>query len=199
MNQRKCRMFSVLNEEQPASWPHLPLRPLPAVRLAWDVSIKIAERNCLETLPYINRSVLKKRVACIGTVQNKGDWAQPNKHFAKQKWHLYRQKPCLPQLCVILLWGKVWKIYLPQGCTTEMVCSIPYFGCSVQWIRIESRYCRKSRTSLHQKQSPKEQLLNLLIDAQLNLTESKSTGYARWAKRQFTKHNVCQWFIIVKR
>ena len=106
---------------------------------------------------------------------------------------------CLPQLCVILLWGKVWKIYLPQGCTTEMVCSIPYFGCSVQWIRIESRYCRKSRTSLHQKQSPKEQLLNLLIDAQLNLTESKSTGYARWAKRQFTKHNVCQWFIIVKR
>ena len=96
MNQRKCRMFSVLNEEQPASWPHLPLRPLLAVRLAWDVSIKIAERNCLETLPYINRSVLKKRAACIGTVQNEGDWAQPNKHFAKQKWHLYRQKPCLP-------------------------------------------------------------------------------------------------------
>ena len=98
MNQRKCRIFSVLNEEQPASWPHLPLRPLPAVRLAWNVSIKIAERNCLETLPYINRSVLKKRAACIGTVQNEGDWAQPNKHFAKQKWHLYRQKPCLPVL-----------------------------------------------------------------------------------------------------
>ena len=96
MNQRKCRMFSVLNEEQPASWPHLPLRPLLAVRLAWDVSIKIAERNCLEALPYINRSVLKKRAACIGTVQNEGDWAQPNKHFATQKWRLYRQKPCLP-------------------------------------------------------------------------------------------------------
>ena len=99
MNQRKCRMFSVLNEEQPASWPHLPLRPLPAVRLAWNVSIKIAERNCLETLPYINRSVLKKRAACIGTVQNEGDWAQPNKHFATQKWRLYRQKPCLPVQC----------------------------------------------------------------------------------------------------
>jgi len=41
---------------------------------------------------------LKKRAACIGTVQNEGDWAQPNKHFAKQKWHLYRQKPCLLQL-----------------------------------------------------------------------------------------------------
>ena len=98
MNQRKCRMFSVLNEEQPASWPHLPLRPLLAVRLAWDVSIKIAERNCLETLPYINRSVLKKRAACIGTVQNEGDWAQPNKHFAKQKWRLYRQTPCLQKV-----------------------------------------------------------------------------------------------------
>ena len=33
---------------------------------------------------YINRSVLKKRAACIGTVQNEGDWAQPNKHFATQ-------------------------------------------------------------------------------------------------------------------
>lgn len=43
----------------------------------------------------INRSVLKKRAACIGTVQNEGDWAQPNKHFATQKWRLYRQKPCL--------------------------------------------------------------------------------------------------------
>ena len=95
MNQRKCRMFSVLNEEQPASWPHLPLRPLLAVRLAWDVSIKIAERNCLETLPYINRSVLKKRAACIGTMQNEGDWAQPNKHFATQKVFLYRRKHCL--------------------------------------------------------------------------------------------------------
>jgi len=42
-----------------------------------------------------HRRVLKKRAACIGTVQNEGDWAQPNKHFAKQKWHLYRQKPCL--------------------------------------------------------------------------------------------------------
>ena len=84
MNQRKCRMFSVLNEEQPALWPHLPLRPLLAVRLVWDVSIKIAECKCLEALPYINRSVLKKRVACIGTVQNEGDWAQPNKHFATQ-------------------------------------------------------------------------------------------------------------------
>ena len=45
-----------------------------------------------------HRSVLKKRAACIGTVQNEGDWAQPNKHFAKQKWHLYRQKPCLRKL-----------------------------------------------------------------------------------------------------
>ena len=26
-------------------------------------------------------------------------WAQPNKHFATQKWRLYRQKPCLLQLC----------------------------------------------------------------------------------------------------
>lgn len=34
--------------------------------------------------PNIYRSVLKKRAACIGTVQNEGDWAQPNKHFAKQ-------------------------------------------------------------------------------------------------------------------
>ena len=45
--------------------------------------------------PNIYRSVLKKRAACIGTVQNEGDWAQPNKHFATQKWRLYRQKPCL--------------------------------------------------------------------------------------------------------
>ena len=44
------------------------------------------------------KGVWNKRAACIGTVQNEGDWAQPNKHFAKQKWHLYRQKPCLPVL-----------------------------------------------------------------------------------------------------
>ena len=114
MNQRKCRMFSVLNEEQPASWPHLPLRPLLAVRLAWDVSIKIAERNCLETLPYINRSVLKKRAACIGTVQNEGDWAQPNKHFATQKWRLYRQKPCLLQWCWFWEVHSQWAIQMPK-------------------------------------------------------------------------------------
>ena len=46
--------------------------------------MKIGNRDCLETLPYINRSVLKKRAACIGTMQNEGDWAQPNKHFATQ-------------------------------------------------------------------------------------------------------------------
>ena len=109
MNQRKCRMFSVLNEEQPASWPHLPLRSLLAVRLAWDVSIKIAERNCLETLPYINRSVLKKRVACIGTVQSERVWGVPNKHFAAQNRHLYRRMHCLPQQCVPFGSQSEWK------------------------------------------------------------------------------------------
>jgi two-component system, OmpR family, response regulator len=38
-----------------------------------------------------------------GPVQNEGDWAQPNKHFATQKWRLYRQKPCLPQQCVLFV------------------------------------------------------------------------------------------------
>ena len=114
MNQRKCRMFSVLNEEQPASWPHLLLRPLLAVRLVWDVSIKIAECKCLEALPYINRSVLKKRAACIGTVQNEGDWAQPNKHFATQKWRLYRQKPCLLQWCWFWEAHSQWAIQMPK-------------------------------------------------------------------------------------
>ena len=89
MNQRKCRMFSVLNEEQPASWPHLPLRPLLAVRLAWDVSIKIAERNCLETLPYINRSVLKKRAACIDTMQNKWGLGTAQQAFWIWIWKIW--------------------------------------------------------------------------------------------------------------
>ena len=126
MNQRKCRMFSVLNEEQPALWPHLPLRPLLAVRLAWDVSIKIAERNCLETLPYINRSVLKKRAACIGTVQNEGDWAQPNKHFATQKWRLYRQKPCLPQQCDLSVRIQRLSVLVKHECYQEENHSNPH-------------------------------------------------------------------------
>lgn len=66
-------------------------------RLGCPVAKTVAAR--LRKIPNINRSVLKKRAACIGTVQNEGDWAQPNKHFAKQKWHLYRQKPCLPRRC----------------------------------------------------------------------------------------------------
>ena len=44
-------------------------------------------------------SVLKKRVACIGTMQIIKGLGIPNKHFATQKWRLYRQKPCLLQLC----------------------------------------------------------------------------------------------------
>ena len=62
-------------------------------RLGCPVAKTVAAR--LRKIPNINRSVLKKRAACIGTVQNEGDWAQPNKHFATQKWRLYRQKPCL--------------------------------------------------------------------------------------------------------
>ena len=114
MNQRKCRMFSVLNEEQPASWPHLPLRPLLAVRLAWDVSIKIAERNCLETLPYINRSVLKKRAACIGTVQIRKGLGFPNKHFATQNLHLCARMHCLLQWCWFWEVHSQWAIQMPK-------------------------------------------------------------------------------------
>lgn len=43
-------------------------------------------------------SVLKKRVACIGTMQIIKGLGIPNKHFATQKWRLYRQKPCLRKL-----------------------------------------------------------------------------------------------------
>ena len=35
----------------------------------------------------------------------------------------------------------------------------------------------------HQKQPPKEQPFNLLVDVQAKLDEGKSSGYARWAKR----------------
>ena len=35
----------------------------------------------------------------------------------------------------------------------------------------------------HQKQPPKEQPFNLLVDIQAKLSEGKSEGYARWAKR----------------
>ena len=35
--------------------------------------------------------------------RTQGVWAQPNKHFATQKWRLYRQKPCLPQQCVLFV------------------------------------------------------------------------------------------------
>ena len=35
----------------------------------------------------------------------------------------------------------------------------------------------------HQKQPPKEQPFNLLVDVQAKLAEGKSSGYARWAKR----------------
>ena len=102
MNQRKCRMFSVLNEEQPASWPHLPLRPLLAVRLAWDVSIKIAERNCLETLPYINRSVLKKRAACIGTMQNKWGLGTAQQAFCNAKMAFVYTDALLATMVLVL-------------------------------------------------------------------------------------------------
>ena len=70
-------------------------------RLGCPVAKTVAAR--LRKIPNINRSVLKKRAACIGTVQNEGDWAQPNKHFATQKWRLYRQKPCLLQQCVLFV------------------------------------------------------------------------------------------------
>ena len=35
----------------------------------------------------------------------------------------------------------------------------------------------------HQKQPPKEQPFNLLVDVQAKLAEGKSVGYARWAKK----------------
>lgn len=35
----------------------------------------------------------------------------------------------------------------------------------------------------HQKQPPKEQPFHLLVDIQAKLSEGKSEGYARWAKR----------------
>lgn len=43
-------------------------------------------------------SVLKKRVACIGTMQIIKGLGIPNKHFAKQKGRLYRQTPCLQKV-----------------------------------------------------------------------------------------------------
>ena len=52
-------------------------------------------------------SVLKKRVACIGTMQIIKGLGIPNKHFATQKWRLYRQKPCLQ----LIVWrGKAYMV-----------------------------------------------------------------------------------------
>ena len=41
----------------------------------------------------------------------------------------------------------------------------------------------KSEHHPHQKQPPKEQPFNLLVDVQAKLAEGKSVGYARWAKK----------------
>ena len=46
-------------------------------------------------------SVLKKRVACIGTMQIIKGLGIPNKHFATQNKHLYRQMHCLQKLWTI--------------------------------------------------------------------------------------------------
>ena len=44
------------------------------------------------------KSVRQERAACIGTMQITKGLGIPNKHFAKQKWRLYRQTPCLQKV-----------------------------------------------------------------------------------------------------
>ena len=60
--------------------------------------------HCLKVMPltlapksdpdFRTQSVRKERAACIQRTQNVKGLGLPNKHFATQKWHLYRQKPC---------------------------------------------------------------------------------------------------------
>ena len=90
--------------------------------------------------PNIYRSVLKKRAACIGTVQNEGDWAQPNKHFATQKWRLYRQKPCLPQQCVLSVRIRNYLcshlVYVIPQCALSQFVALRLSGIAMVWFRI---------------------------------------------------------------
>ena len=48
---------------------------------------------------------------------------------------------------------------------------------------IKSVIAGEAEHRLHQKQPPKEQPFHLLVDIQAKLSEGKSEGYARWAKR----------------
>ena len=56
------------------------------------------QRTCALTR---RRSVPRECAACTGTVQIRKGLGIPNKHFATQKWLLYKRKPCLRQLCVL--------------------------------------------------------------------------------------------------
>ena len=48
---------------------------------------------------------------------------------------------------------------------------------------IKAVIAREAEHRPHQKQPPKEQPFHLLVDIQAKLSEGKSEGYARWAKR----------------
>ena len=56
-------------------------------------------------------------------------------------------------------------------------------GAGYSEAEIKAVIAREAEHRPHQKQPPKEQPFHLLVDIQAKLSEGKSEGYARWAKR----------------
>ena len=132
-------------------------------------------------------SVLKKRVACIGTMQIIKGLGIPNKHFATQKWRLYRQKPCLLQLCWFWKVHSQWAVQTPKP-KLQLRCAERTLPCLSYHARNRKLFSAISIAAFDWRR-----LSYRLDDSIACLTEGEITNVL--PHKELNK--ICSWFSVV--